>query len=408
MKTKYISPFKPKKINDVKTSGLKIYTFNIGYKKFNDDLLVIVFEKLVELAAVFTKSSTPSAPVIWNKEQYKSNLCKVLIVNSGNANAYTGKIGIASIKKYSSFASQIFNCKLNQVFVSSTGVIGEQLNPNSIITKLKLINNIQPKNLIHAAKAIMTTDTYPKVAVETVRINGKKFRIYGIAKGSGMIYPNMGTMLAFIFTDAKIPRKVLKKTLSNGVQKSFNSISVDGDTSTSDTVFFTATGEQNHKKITSFNNSHYSQFQKEFDNLLLDLALQIVKDGEGAKKLITISVKNAKNYKSAKHVGFSIANSLLVKTTLGSKELNFGRIFMAIGKSYELINQDKVSFSIGNFPIVKEGKLLDKIKTTKIKNYMKSKNLLLSVSLNNGKESATVYTCDLTHKYIDINTNYLT
>ena len=258
------------------------------------------------------------------------------------------------------------------------------------------------------AKSIITTDTCPKLATKKVKIGNQNIVISGVAKGSGMIYPNMGTMLAFIFTDAKIPRKVLKKTLSNGVQKSFNSISVDGDTSTSDTVFFTATGEQNHKKITSFNNSHYSQFQKEFDNLLLDLALQIVKDGEGATKLITISVKNAKNYKSAKHVGFSIANSLLVKTTLGSKELNFGRIFMAIGKSYELINQDKVSFSIGNFPIVKEGKLLDKIKTTKIKNYMKSKNLLLSVSLNNGKESATVYTCDLTHKYIDINTNYLT
>ena len=202
MKKKFISPFKPKTINDVQTSGLKIYTFNIGYKKFNDDLLVIVFEKLVKLAAVFTKSSTPSAPVIWNKGQYKSNLCKVLIVNSGNANAYTGKIGIASIKKYSSFASQIFNCKLNQVFVSSTGVIGEQLNPNSIITKLKLINNIQPKNLIHAAKAIMTTDTYPKVAVEKVRINGKKIGIYGIAKGSGMIAPNMGTMLSYLFIEA--------------------------------------------------------------------------------------------------------------------------------------------------------------------------------------------------------------
>ena len=177
MKNKYISPFKPKKIIDVKTSGLKIYTFNAGYKKFKDDLLVIVFDKPAEFTAVFTKSSTPSAPVIWNKKQNKKIPCKVLIVNSGNANAFTGKKGIASIKKYLSFAAQIFNCKHNQVFVSSTGVIGEQLNPKPIIAKLKLIKNTKPKNLIDAATAIMTTDTYPKVAVEKVRINGNEIKI---------------------------------------------------------------------------------------------------------------------------------------------------------------------------------------------------------------------------------------
>ena len=407
-KIKLVQKLYPK-INNV--SGILISTGSCGLKKNNEkDLVVIKLNKGSETTGVFTNSKTQSEAVRWSKRNIKNNI-EAIIINSGNANALTGYDGYNCIKQYTNFLGKTINCNPKNILVASTGIIGEQLNYKKInkeIPKLYKKSQLKCCSWMSFAKSIMTTDTCPKLATKKVKIGNQNIVISGVAKGSGMIYPNMGTMLAFIFTDAKIPRKVLKKTLSNGVQKSFNSISVDGDTSTSDTVFFTATGEQNHKKITSFNNSHYSQFQKEFDNLLLDLALQIVKDGEGAKKLITISVNNAKNYKSAKHVSFSIANSLLVKTTLGSKELNFGRIFMAIGKSYELINQDKVSFSIGNFPIVKEGKLLDKIKTTKIKNYMKSKNLLLSVSLNNGKESATVYTCDLTHKYIDINTNYLT
>ena len=405
MKKKYISPFQPKKINDVKTSGLKIYTFNIGYKKFNDDLLVIVFEKLVELASVFTKSSTPSAPVIWNKEQYKSNLCKVLIVNSGNANAYTGKIGIASIKKYSSFASQIFNCKLNQVFVSSTGVIGEQLNPNSIITKLKLINNIQPKNLIHAAKAIMTTDTYPKVAVETVRINGKKFRIYGIAKGSGMIAPNMGTMLSYLFIETSLSSKALNKLLKTNIEESFNSISVDGDMSTSDTVVVFALGNTKLKNIEK-KNKIFKSISTSLIKVMNKLALQIVCDGEGISKLIEVNVSNSKNKTQAKKVAFSIAESLLVKTAICGEDANWGRIIMAIGKTLEKIDLDQLSLNFGKHVIVKNGVVAKKLNEKKLKNYMKNKILRINLDLKLGSYDKTVWSSDLTKDYIEINAGY--
>ena len=397
------------KINNI--SGILISTGACGLKENSEkDLAVIQIEKNSETTGIFTNSKTLSEAVRWSKKNIKNKI-RAIIVNSGNANALTGKSGYNSIKKYTDFLGKTINCNSKNILVASTGVIGKQLNYKKVNKEIpKLYKKSQTKccSWMSFAKSIMTTDIYPKLSTKKVKIGNKNILISGVAKGSGMIYPNMGTMLAFIFTDAKIPRKVLKKTLSNGVQKSFNSISVDGDTSTNDTVFFTATGKQIHKKITSFKDSHYSQFQKAFNNLLLDLALQIVKDGEGAKKLIKITVKNAKNYKSAKNIGFSISNSLLVKTTLGSKEPNFGRIFMAIGKSYELINQDKISFSIGKFQIARNGKLLDKIKTAEIKNYIKSKILFLSIDLNNGKESATVYSCDLTHKYIDINTQYLT
>ena len=397
------------KINDV--SGVLISTGTCGIKKNNEkDLVVIQLDKSSETSGVFTKSRTLSEAVKWSKKNIKNKI-RAIIVNSGNANALTGNNGYNSIKKYTGLLSKTINCNPTNILVASTGIIGEQLNYKKIIKEIpKLYKKSQIKccSWMSFAKSIMTTDTCPKLATKKVKIGNQNVSISGVAKGSGMIYPNMGTMLAFIFTDAKIPKKILSTTLLNGIQNSFNSISIDGDTSTNDTVFFTATGKQNHTKITSYKNSHYSQFKKEFNNLLLDLALQIVKDGEGAQKLIQITVKNANNYKSAKNVGFMIANSLLVKTVLGSKELNFGRIFMAIGKSYELIDQDKISFSIGKFPIVKNGKLLNKIKTKKIKNYMKGMILFLSVDLNNGKESATVYTCDLTHRYIDINTNYLT
>ena len=231
--------------------------------------------------------------------------------------------------------------------------------------------------------------------------------ISGVAKGSGMIHPNMGTMLAFIFTDANIPKKILKKILSNGVQDSFNSITVDGDTSTSDSVFFSATCKNKKVTINSFKNKKYKKFVKEFNDLLLDLAKQIVKDGEGAKKFIKIDVVNAKSHSIAKKIAFSVANSLLVKTLFTSNELNFGRIFMAIGKSNEMIDQEKISFSLGSHLIAKKGVLLIKNNSNKLKNYMNNKELLLKIDLNNGKSHSRVYTCDLTNEYIKINTNYL-
>jgi len=396
------------KIN--KLDGILISTISTGIKKGNKkDLVIINIDKNANTVGAFTNSETKSEAVKWSKYNIKNNI-KAIVVNSGNANALTGKEGYNSIKMYTTFLSKKINCKTSNILVASTGIIGEQLDYkkiNKAIPKLLKKSKIKCCSWKSFSESIMTTDTFPKAATKRLKIGNKVVTISGVAKGSGMIYPNMGTMLGFIFTDAKIPKQILRKTLLNGIQKSFNSITVDGDTSTSDTVFLTATGKVNNKQITSLKNKHYLEFIKKFNELLLDLALQIVKDGEGAKKLIKIKVNNSKNYLIAKKIAFSIANSLLVKTFLGSKELNFGRIFMAIGKSLQLIKQDKISFSLGNFSIAKEGKLLKRINANKIMRYMNKKELLLEINLNTGKESATVYTCDLTQEYIKINTNYI-
>ena len=243
---KNISPFKPKKFINIKHKFFKIYTFNAGFKKYNKDLLVIVFDNLVPVSAIFTKSTTPAAPIIWLKKN-ASNLCKVLIVNSGNANAFTGKKGVNIINQYIKLASSVFACKKNQIYVSSTGVIGEQLDPQLIIDKINIIkkNNLEQKNILEAAKAIMTTDTYPKIAKHQIDYKNKKVNIYGIAKGSGMIAPNMGTMLSYIFVDTYMSSIELKKILKTHVEDTFNSISVDGDTSTNDTVMIFSTGKRN-------------------------------------------------------------------------------------------------------------------------------------------------------------------
>ena len=396
------------KINQL--NGILISTISAGIKKGNKkDLVIINIDKNANTVGAFTNSETKSEAVKWSKHNIKNNI-KAIVVNSGNANALTGKEGYNSIKLYTTFLSKKINCKPSNILVASTGIIGEQLNYkkiNKAIPKLLKKSKTKCCSWKSFSESIMTTDTFPKAATKRLKIGNKVVTISGVAKGSGMIFPNMGTMLGFIFTDAKIPKQILRKTLLNGIQKSFNSITVDGDTSTSDTVFLTATGKVNNKQITSLKNKHYLEFIKKFNELLLDLALQIVKDGEGAKKLIKIKVNNSKNYLIAKKIAFSIANSLLVKTFLGSKELNFGRIFMAIGKSLQLIKQDKISFSLGNFSIAKEGKLLKRINANKIKRYMNKKELLLEINLNTGKESATVYTCDLTQEYIKINTNYI-
>ena len=405
MNKKYISPFKPRKIKDINTSGFNIYTFNSGYKKFKEDLLVIVFEKPVEFATVFTKSSTPSAPIIWHKKQYKKNPCKILIVNSGNANAYTGNKGIESIKKYTSFAAQIFNCKLNQVLVSSTGIIGEQLNPQPIIKKLKLIKNTKSLKLIQAAKAIMTTDTYPKVAVETVRINKKKIRIYGIAKGSGMIAPNMGTMLSYIFIEASLTSNRLNKFLKSNIEDTFNSISVDGDMSTNDTVMVFSVGKTKLENIGK-KNQIFKSISASLKKVMNNLALQIVCDGEGISKLIEVKVSNAKNKTQAKKIAFAISESLLVKTAICGEDANWGRIIMAIGKTSEKINPNKLTLLIGDYVIIKNGKVSRKFNEKKLYNYMKNNIIKINLNLKIGSYDKTVWSSDLTKKYIEINANY--
>ena len=391
--------------------GVLFSTGSCGFKKKNEkDLVIIQLDKNSKTSAVFTSSKTISEPVKWSKKNINNDI-RAIVVNSGNANALTGKKGYDSIKKYINIIAKKINCSVKNILVASTGVIGEQLD-------YKKINAIVPELLEKSKKkccswnsffqSIMTTDTVPKFASKKIKFGKETVFISGIAKGSGMIHPNMGTLLAFIFTDANIPKNIINKILLDGIQHSFNSITVDGDTSTNDSVFFTATCKKKNVSINSFKNNKYKKFVKQFNNLLLDLAKQIVKDGEGAKKIIKISVKNAKTYLIAKNIALSVANSLLVKTLFNSNELNFGRIFMAIGKSNEIIDQEKISFSLDNYLLAKNGELLIKNNANKIKKLMNKKELSLEINLNNGKSQSTVYTCDLTNEYIKINTNYLT
>ena len=402
---------KTKKFKMHNIQGVLFSTGSCGLKEKNKkDLVIIQLDKNSKTSAVFTNSKTIAEPVKWSKKNINNDI-RAIVVNSGNANALTGKKGYDSIKKYINIIAKKINCSVKNILVASTGVIGEQLD-------YKKINAIVPELLEKSKKkccswnsffqSIMTTDTVPKFASKKIKFGKETVFISGIAKGSGMIHPNMGTLLAFIFTDANIPKNIINKILLDGIQHSFNSITIDGDTSTNDSVFFTATCKKKNVSINSFKNYKYKKFVKQFNNLLLDLAKQIVKDGEGAKKIIKISVKNAKTYLIAKNIALSVANSLLVKTLFNSNELNFGRIFMAIGKSNEIIDQEKISFSLGNHLLAKNGELLIKNNANKIKKLMNKKELSLEINLNNGKNQSTVYTCDLTNEYIKINTNYLT
>ena len=389
--------------------GVTFTTGSCGFKKGKKDIIIIQLADSSNTSAVFTSSKTISEPVRWSKNNIKNNI-KAIVVNSGNANAMTGKEGFNSIKKYISPIAKKINCSNKNILVASTGVIGEQLDykkVNSITSKLIDKSKKKCCSWNSFCESIMTTDTVQKFASRKIKLGKESVSISGVAKGSGMIYPKMGTMLAFIFTDASIPKNLMNKILLNGVKDSFNSITVDGDTSTSDSVFFTSTSKRKKTKIDSISSNFGKKFIKEFNELLLDLAKQIIKDGEGAKKFIKIVVKNSKNYLTSKKIAFSIANSILVKTLLSSNEVNFGRVFMAIGKSNEIIDQKKISFSLNNNLLAKNGQLT-KISEKKIKKVMNKKELSLEINLNNGKSSATVYTCDLTNEYIKINTNYLT
>jgi len=402
MKNNYISPFKPKKFIRFKPNFFKIYTFNAGFKKYKKDLLVICFEKPVYCSCVFTKSFTPAAPIIWSKNNNK-NLCKVLIVNSGNANAFTGQKGIKNIDDYVKFTSNYFGCKTDQIFVSSTGVIGEQINKNLILDKIKLINNSKTGNILDAAKAIMTTDTFPKISKEDIIIQNKRYKIYGIAKGSGMISPNMGTMLAYIFMDLPLNKNEIKQLLSKNIDDTFNSITVDGDTSTNDTVMLFS--QKNEKKI-NITNKLRTQLNEKIKKVMSSLAKQIVLDGEGITKMIEVNVLNAKTKKQAKNIAFSIANSLLVKTAIHGKDANWGRVVMAIGKTEEKIVQEKIVLRFGNLIVAKNGMMNKKINLKNLDKYMKRRKIVINVELNIGTKKHTVFSSDLSNKYIEINADY--
>ncbi len=401
MSNKMISLFKPKKIIDFNPKGLKIYTFNAGFKKKDKDLLIIIFDKIIDVVCVYSKTSTPSAPIIWDKKNNKGKV-KALVVNAGNANAHTGNDGLKIIDNYVISLIKNIKCKPKEVLVSSTGVIGEKFNPNLIINKIEKLNSKNKNSLQDAAKAIMTTDTFSKVSIKNILLDDKSFKIYGIAKGSGMIQPNMATMLVYIFLECQISKQIMKKLLNNNLENTFNSISVDSDTSTSDTLMMFSVSN----KIINLNKKNFKILNDNIYELMHDLSLHVIKDGEGISKLIKINVLNARTKNQAKKIGFSIANSPLVKTAIAGEDANWGRVIMAIGKTEEKINQNKIKVLFGNNIVCENGSMSKKINITKLNKYMKNDIIDINVMLNIGNFSHTVYGNDLTHEYLKINADY--
>ena len=394
-RSKIVKKFNPKNIN--------FFTFNTGFKIKKDDLLIVVFSNTVAVSAVYSKTSTPSAPIIWDKK-YNKGFCKILIVNSGNANAHTGINGLKAIDRYVNFISKKFDCPSEKILVSSTGVIGEPLDSDKIIQKLKNTVILKKTHLLAAAEAIMTTDTFPKTIRKKIYLGTEYINIYGISKGSGMIAPNMGTMLAYIFIEANIPKKKLNELLNLHIESSFNSITVDGDTSTSDTVMLFALGE--NKKKFKTDKVFYKKISNGLKDVMMSLAKQVVSDGEGISKLIKVKVENAKNYKQASIIAFSIGNSLLVKTAIAGNDANWGRIIMAIGKSNQKIVQEKIKLSFGNLTVAKNGEAYKKINIYKLNSYMQNNVIEINVDLGLGDSSRTIFSSDLTHEYVSINADY--
>ena len=401
-----LSPLAPKtKIKLKKLDGVSVSSVHCGLKKNQkDDLVLIKFSNPSIIYGVFTKSETPGEPIIWNKSIIKKSKASAILVNSGNANVFNGEKGKISIKKIIEKLSGEMNVKKNEIFLASTGVIGEPLDHNKIISKIPYLLKNQKNNSESwekAANAIRTTDTFSKFHSEELKYNKDRIFINGIAKGSGMIAPNMATMLGFIFTNADLSSASCKKKFKESVDKTFNSITVDSDMSTSDMVLLVSVG----KKI-KLENVLFDKFFSKLENLMTKLSHYIVRDGEGAKKFITIKVVGATTYKNAKRVALTIANSPLFKTAMAGSDSNWGRIIMAIGKSGVKINSKLISIKFGEFELVKNGEIKKNLKIDKIDRYLKGSEIKLFISLGKSKTHSTVWTCDFTKDYIKINTDY--
>ena len=410
------SPLAPSAFPELRPiAGVRLASAETGIRyKNRPDVLLGIFDPGTAVAGTFTLSKSRSAPVDWCVSNLKGGRARAVVVNSGNANAFTGKAGLATVNAVAGAVSRALKTKPAEIFQASTGVIGEALDPTPIVDALpQLLANAREDEWERAARAIMTTDTFPKGATGTARYDGKTIRINGIAKGSGMIAPDMATMLAFLFTDAKVEPKVLQKLLNRAVNKSFNCITVDGDTSTSDTVLMFATGRNvGRSGATAANTSRgadsprFRDFAKALDAVCLDLALQVVKDGEGAEKLIEITITGAENDRAARRIGLAIGNSPLVKTAIAGEDANWGRIVMAIGKSGEKAIRDKLKIAIGGVTVAKRGMRDPAYKEAEIMPHMKGREIKIAADVGVGKGRATVWSCDLTHRYIDINGSY--
>ena len=392
------------------------------YKESRDDLVLFYFRDGANYASVYTQSKIISENIKWNLN-LKANSIKALLVNAGNANAFTGKLGFKGITQIAEELSKGLTTKMseddekknfvksNEILFGSTGTIGETFPAekikNSLPDLLKKIKYTQNKYLwIKAALGIMTTDLVPKLAMEECTIGNSEVKIYGVAKGSGMIFPNMATTLGYVFTDADIPSGILKKLLKKNIETTFNAISCDGDTSTNDMVTFFATKKTKHPKIKSINDEKLQEFDKSLHSVLLNLAKRIAADGEGASKFISVKVRKARTFIDAKKVAFSIANSPLVKTAIAGEDPNWGRIIMAIGKANVDLNLNKLAISFGDIKVIEKGQLFLDYEEAEVVEYMRGEKIDLIVDLNIGNKDFTAYTMDLTKEYIEINADY--
>ena len=406
-KIEKVSPLAPASFPDIPSiKGVNFSTASAGIKyQGRSDVMLAVLDPGTEIAGVFTSSSTRSFAVIDCEEKIHlkdSSSGAAIVVNSGNANAFTGYRGKVSVEAITSIAAEVLNIPRSRVFSSSTGVIGEELPHNLIIDALeKMVTDKNKQDIFEAAKAIMTTDTYPKGSVRKVLTEQGEITIAGIAKGSGMIAPNMATMLVYLFTDASVKKDALQSYLSEINESTFNSISVDGDTSTSDTVLMAATGKSGTR--IEKNDENFSQG---LASLMTDLAHQVVKDGEGASKFVEINIVNARNKTDAKTHAKSIANSPLVKTAIAGEDPNWGRIVMAIGKSGAEAERDKIKIFFGDILVAENGWVAPNYSEELGAQYMKNTTIKISVDLGLGEENTTFWTCDFTNDYISINADY--
>ncbi|MCX7305203.1 MAG: bifunctional glutamate N-acetyltransferase/amino-acid acetyltransferase ArgJ [Hyphomicrobiales bacterium] len=407
-----VSPLAPKKYPKMPAiPGVRMATAEAGIKYRNrTDLLAMVFDEGTEVAGVFTRSKCPSAPVDFCRANLPGGRARLLVVNSGNANAFTGKKGRETTAITGKAGAAAAGCQPGEVFLASTGVIGEPLDAGRFAHLLAgMVKDATADFWREAASAIMTTDTYPKVATVTVKLGDADVTINGIAKGAGMIAPEMATMLSFVATDAPIAARVLQALLSGAVGKTFNAITVDSDTSTSDTLLIFATGAAEKRgapRIETRKDPRLAAFKRGLGKVLKSLALQVVRDGEGARKQVEVAVTGAKSARSARRIAMSIANSPLVKTAVAGEDANWGRVVMAVGKSGEPADRDRLSIWFGDNRLAFEGERDPGYSEEATSAYMRRQDIRIRADIGIGRGKATVWTCDLTKEYVAINGDY--
>ena len=406
------SPFAPATLPEMPViEGVRFATAAAGIKyKGRTDLLMVVLDEGTTVGGVLTQSKTRSAAVEWCVNNLKHGRARALVVNSGNANAFTGLKGRQAVNVTAEHAVKAVNCGLDEIYQSSTGVIGEPLDASKFAHLLAgLAASAKPGLWHEAARAIMTTDTFPKLATRQVKLGAAGITISGFAKGAGMIAPDLATMLVYIFTDAPVAAPVLQGLLASGAKTTFNCITVDSDTSTSDTVLAFATGAAKKRGVAEITNAASPEgkaFGAGLHDLMKELALLVVKDGEGITKFVTIQVTGAENDVAAKTIGKAIADSPLVKTAIAGEDPNWGRVVMAVGKAGEAADRDKLAIWIGGIPVARHGERVPGYDETPVATHMKGSDIMLKVDVGIARGTATVWTCDLTHEYISINADY--